>query len=69
MSVMACNDCGAFIDTDKPEDCEWIEIGNMRRHVHEIMVCINCYETRVEERERWNTQEAQAMEEAEREGT
>ncbi len=66
MSIMQCHDCDAYIDTDFGE-CEWIELGNMRRQHHEVMVCINCYEQRVLDREHWNEQEARAMEEAERE--
>ncbi len=66
MSFMKCHDCEKLINTDDPESCEWIEIGNMRRQSEEVCICLDCYAVRVEEHEYRADQECQAMEEAER---
>ena len=66
MSYLKCHDCEVMINTDDPEGCEWIEIGNMRRQTEEICICLDCYESRVEQHEHRADQEARAMGDAER---
>ncbi len=65
MSIMQCHDCEAYVDTDCGE-CVWIELGNMRRLHHEVMVCVFCFEKREAEEEARQEQESRAMEEAEK---
>ena len=64
MSMMACHDCETLINTDQPEDCEWIESGNQRRQTETIMVCRFCYEDRIKEDESWGEQESRALQKA-----
>ena len=66
MSWLKCHDCEDLINTDDPESCEWIEIGNMRRQTEEVCICQHCYEERCEKQD-WDAQkECQAMDEAEK---
>jgi len=49
MSVMRCEDCDRFVDTDFEE---MVDVGNQRRL--ERWVCQRCAEAREDEREDWD---------------
>ena len=45
MSIIVCEKCDAYIDSDFDADC-FVEIGNMRRLHKEACVCEPCRERR-----------------------
>jgi predicted metal-binding protein len=58
MSIERCQACDAQIDTDFDDGC-YIEVGNMRRHHSEIILCKACRQDRDEiEEERANACDA-----------
>lgn len=51
MSMICCEKCDAFIDSDSDPDC-FVEIGNMKRLHKEVVWCESCREEYFEEQER-----------------
>ena len=43
MSIVVCSGCDAYIDSDFDCDC-FVEVGNMRRLHHTIVLCERCRE-------------------------
>ena len=41
MSMIICQDCGAYIDSDDDPDC-FVEVGNMRRLHSTKVMCEKC---------------------------
>jgi hypothetical protein len=56
MSMVICEDCERFIDSDEDADC-FVETGNMRRLHETTVLCENCRERR------WDDQQERLMEE------
>lgn len=50
MSMCVCHDCGTPVDSDEDRNC-FVEVGNMRRLTHEIIVCETCRWIRLDEGE------------------
>ncbi len=51
MSMVNCEECNAYIDSDVDCDC-FVEVGNMRRLHKTIVLCEPCREKR-EDQQQW----------------
>lgn len=51
MSMIACDGCSAFIDSDDDPFC-FVEMGNQRRAHVEVVWCESCRERKMTEEER-----------------
>jgi hypothetical protein len=51
MSMIACDGCNAFIDSDADPFC-FVELGNQRRLHAEVVWCESCRERKLTEEER-----------------
>lgn len=63
MSMVRCEECERFIDSDEDPEC-FVEVGNMKRLHKEIILCEPCRERRWEEYEADAAQEGLAAQAA-----
>lgn len=50
MSMVHCDGCESYIDSDEDPDC-FVEVGNMKRLHKEVVWCGSCREKHVDEAE------------------
>lgn len=59
MSIIVCDECSAYIDSDHDCDC-FVELGNMRRLHKEVVMCERCRDKLLEENERGELERIEA---------